>query len=76
MDGEVVMIGEDECHDVALPAEVWVYHSYQADELGTTSMWEILITSNNLRDVLLSSLDLYTSLSYSEVSPLTENGRD
>jgi len=22
MDGEVVMIGEDECHDVALPAEV------------------------------------------------------
>jgi len=24
MDGEVVMIGEDECHDVALPAEVYV----------------------------------------------------
>ena len=26
MDGEVVMIGEDECHDVALPAEVYVFH--------------------------------------------------
>jgi hypothetical protein len=33
-------------------------------------MWEIPITSNNPRDVLLSLLDSYTSLSSSEVSPL------
>ena len=33
-------------------------------------MWEILITSNNLQDVLLSSLDLCTSPSSSEVGSL------
>jgi hypothetical protein len=30
MDGEVVMIGEDECHDVALPAEVYVHLAYSS----------------------------------------------